>query len=510
MQGDKQEPLLNCGIYGEEADAHDRLTDDEREDRKLWFDSRAIGDVSKGVQTRLLIVVGICSFFIVAEYIGAYISQSIAIFTDVAHLLSDLIGFILSLLSVYLGTRRSTDRHSYGFIRAEMLGALFSVIFIWILTAYIFYIAVEKLISGNYEGFKPFEMLVTALFAMAVNLLMAYCLHGVPGHSHGGQPCHHGHDHSHAHKHEHEHEHDHEHSSSGLGHDLEAPDHHHQSRATEPNFIIPQSKIRRLSLDFAQAPPKPSHEVEHETSPEISTAEPDHEHRPENVPEVREERNESKPLVTGVLTDAQKEKLERRIKKNLSVVNVENSHNIRAAWIHILGDIVQSVGVCIGATVIYFNQDWKFIDPCLSILFSLIALSFSLPVFRDVVNLLLDVTPKSLDLKNFKKEILAVRYLISIHDLHVWEMAYGKPAMTLHVLCSKHQSYVLKKVTLLARQRGIYHSTIQVEVKQDKFKVNCDHNVHFDNDLPPKSRKESRKHNHEHSHEKGANHSHEH
>ena len=82
--------------------------------------------------------------------------------------------------------------------------------------------------------------------------------------------------------------------------------------------------------------------------------------------------------------------------------------------------------------------------------------------------------------------------------------------MTLHVLCSKHQSYVLKKVTLLARQRGIYHSTIQVEVKQDKFKVNCDHNVHFDNDLPPKSRKESRKHNHEHSHEKGANHSHEH
>ena len=61
-----------------------------------------IKDVSEGVKLKLLTVIGVVCVFIVIEAIGAFISNSIAIFTDVVHLFSDLLGFIFSLVSVVL------------------------------------------------------------------------------------------------------------------------------------------------------------------------------------------------------------------------------------------------------------------------------------------------------------------------------------------------------------------------------------------------------------------------
>ena len=460
------------------------LSDDEREAKQLWFDAAQITDVSGGVRGRLIVVVVICSCFIVAEYIGAVFSASIAIFTDVAHLLSDLLGFILSLVSVYLGTLKATDKHSYGFIRAEMLGALFSVLFIWVLTVFIFYQAISKLITGNYDGFTPSVMLITASFAMGVNIIMALCLHGDHGH-HGHSHGHsHGHDHGHAHGHDHDYVHQHSKvrrmsSQPGLKGALANP----------PKQIFDEDKVEEASdsdHDHDHEGHNHAHGGHegkehdhgghggHEGHDHAHDGENGHGHdhdgndnHPENnekqtVPETKESQlnttNElTKPLL---LSPERAQKLEERKRKNLSQVNVEESHNLRAAWIHILGDIVQSIGVCLGAIVIYFNPSWKFIDPLLSISFSIIALSFSIPVFKDVVNLLLDVTPEDFDLKAFKQELKEIKHLKSFHDLHVWQMAYGKPAMTLHIVCESHVSYVLKKATLLSRKNGIYHTTI--------------------------------------------------
>ena len=80
----------------------------------------------------------LCFTFIIIESIGAFISHSIAILTDAVHLFSDLFGFMLSLLAVYLSQKKSTNRKTYGYVRAEIIGALLSVLIIWVMTVYIF------------------------------------------------------------------------------------------------------------------------------------------------------------------------------------------------------------------------------------------------------------------------------------------------------------------------------------------------------------------------------------
>ena len=67
---------------------------------------------------------------------------------------------------------------------------------------------------------------------------------------------------------------------------------------------------------------------------------------------------------------------------------------------------------------------------------------------------------------------------MEVHDLHVWNMTFGKPNMTCHIKCLKKQDYVLKRATIICRKVGIYHSTIQTEISQANYSINCDHNVH--------------------------------
>lgn len=67
----------------------------------------------------------------VAEAVGGWLSGSLALFTDAAHLLSDVFSFVISLIALYIGTKRPSPVYNFGFYRAEILGALFSVFVIW-------------------------------------------------------------------------------------------------------------------------------------------------------------------------------------------------------------------------------------------------------------------------------------------------------------------------------------------------------------------------------------------
>lgn len=150
----------------------------------------------------------ICFFFIILETVGAYLSDSIAIFTDVIHLLSDLLGFVFSLFSVYLATKKAPKEYSYGYVRAEILGALFSVIIIWIMSLWILmesYVRFMRIIRNEPIYLNPTYMLATSILGLIINIIMALSLHG---HGHGH---HHGHDHGHNHDHNHDHSHEHNH-----------------------------------------------------------------------------------------------------------------------------------------------------------------------------------------------------------------------------------------------------------------------------------------------------------
>lgn len=168
-----------------------------RTDSDIWYNHKIIGDVSLGVKSKLLFIVMICCIFIIIESIGAAFSNSIAIFTDVIHLFSDLLGFIFSLISVHLATKKASKEHSYGYIRAEILGALCSVVIIWGMTIWIAtraYTRLMRILRGQPIFLKPSIMVLTATLGLIINLILACTLHS---HDHS----HMGHDHCHEVKH---------------------------------------------------------------------------------------------------------------------------------------------------------------------------------------------------------------------------------------------------------------------------------------------------------------------
>lgn len=411
------------------------------EDENYWYNPEVIKDISEGVRKKLIGVVIICCMFIVAEAIGAYLSDSVAIFTDVAHLFSDLIGFIISLISVNLAKRRASLKHSYGYVRAESVGALFSVVIIWGLTIWIFFKSVHKLVYKEYETLKPYYMLGSALLGLTVNIIMAVFLH-----SHG-----HSHDHGHEHEHSHGQKHDHAHKPKPK-HVHKHDEHDHEHEKESHHIRKKEDKATDLLIHVHS-----EHDEEHA-----------HEHADDHNHD-----DETKPLKKPH-TQTKNSK-----RKNLSLVSAHQSHNIQAAWIHILGDLVQSIGVVIFSIIIFFRNDWKFLDPVISIIFVIIAASFSVPVAKSIITIMLDATPADMDIERFILTLKSIKHVTEIHDLHVWNLTHGKPSMTAHIIVDDRVDHVLKKATIECRKVGIYHSTIQVEKMEDSHKINCEHNLHM-------------------------------
>ena len=81
-----------------------------------------------------------------AEIIGGYMSGSLAIMTDAAHMLSDVAGFLISYFAIYMGNRPASFHMSFGYHRAEVLGALASILLIWGLLVWLIIEACDRFI----------------------------------------------------------------------------------------------------------------------------------------------------------------------------------------------------------------------------------------------------------------------------------------------------------------------------------------------------------------------------
>ena len=161
---------------------------------------------------KLVWVTCLSLLFITLQLIGGYISNSIAIFTDCAHLATDLIGFIMSILALRISMRPPTKKLTFGWHRAEVIATLISVGFLVFATVWLVIEATHRMVSLH--EVKPVPMIVTGVGSVFFNMIMIKILHsgdGPSGHMHiGGGSCNHDHGHSH---HDHEHgPHEHEHS----------------------------------------------------------------------------------------------------------------------------------------------------------------------------------------------------------------------------------------------------------------------------------------------------------
>jgi cobalt-zinc-cadmium efflux system protein len=143
------------------------------------------------------------------------------------------------------------------------------------------------------------------------------------------------------------------------------------------------------------------------------------------------------------------------------------SLNIRAAFLHVAGDIGASVGVVVAGAVIVLTG-WLYIDPLLSLGIAALIAFGAWGIVRETVNLLMEGTPTEVDLGQVTREITGTAKVTGLHDLHVWALSSEETALSVHVVVgecplSDAEHLVRDLEQRLCSRFDIGHTTIQVE-----------------------------------------------
>ncbi|TSL47648.1 Zinc transporter 2 [Bagarius yarrelli] len=303
---------------------------------------------------KLYIASVVCLIFMIGEVIGGYLAHSLAIMTDAAHLLTDFGSMMVSLFSLWISSRPPTKTMNFGWHRSEILGALISIMSIWIVTGVLVYLAVERIVRNDYE-IEGRVMLLTSGCAVIVNIIMAYILH---------------------------------HST---------------------NFHGNGSGYHKIT------------------------------------------ENGMSPVGHG---------------HSHSLLGSHGNTSVRAAFIHVLGDLLQSFGVMMAAIVIYLRPEYKIADPICTFLFSLFVLGTTVTILRDVFRILMEGAPRGIEFNSVKEVLLSLKSIKALHSLHLWALTLGQSLVSVHVAIEEtaDPQSVLKEATeLLQTKFGFFSTTIQVE-----------------------------------------------
>ena len=280
----------------------------------------------------------VTAIFLVAEFVGALYTNSLALLADSGHMLTDVAALSLSFFAMRFASRRATPRKTYGFYRVEILAALLNGVFLVLIALYIFYEAYNRFF--NPPQVKADWMLVVAIVGLFANLVSAWFLFGK----------------------------------------------HHESL------------------------------------------------------------------------------------------------NVRGAFFHVLTDAIGSVGAIV-ASISIIVSGVQLADPLISVLVAILILWSSWVLIRDAVDILLESTPAHINIVSLREQLGRVDGVSSVHDLHVWTLTSGIPAMSCHVVVDEdafNRTELLGRVNDVARERfHIDHTTIQIEERNIPQELVASCNCHF-------------------------------
>ena len=142
--------------------------------------------------------------------------------------------------------------------------------------------------------------------------------------------------------------------------------------------------------------------------------------------------------------------------------------NVRAAMLHVIGDIAASVGVTISGAVILL-AGWYYADPLISVGIAGLIAWGAVRIVMDTVNVLMEGTPHEVDLDRVRSTILGNDGIVSVHDLHVWSLDAEQLALSAHVVVGEHlytadgEHLIRRLEKELCEEFDIGHTTVQVE-----------------------------------------------
>jgi cobalt-zinc-cadmium efflux system protein len=314
----------------------------------------------------LKFAIALTALIFIVEAVGGFMTNSLAVLSDAAHVLADLVSLGLALLAIVLSAYPATDTRTYGWHRSEVFAALINGVTLIAISGLILYEAAGRMVSP--EPVHSVGMLIVASFGLVVNLFVVHRLHG-----HGEQ-------------------------------DL----------------------------------------------------------------------------------------------------------NMRSAFLHVLGDVLLSAGVIVGAVIIYFTG-WYLVDPVLSIIFSLVILRGAALVIYDASHILLEGVPKGLAIQDVVDEIKRAEHVLDVHRIHLWSICSNITALSAHILIDPEYHGERKKIINDINCRivscfHITHSTLQLEKGQCEFtSLVCDIN-HCE--MPKHGGGHGHGHGHGHAHDHEYAHTH--
>jgi cobalt-zinc-cadmium efflux system protein len=141
------------------------------------------------------------------------------------------------------------------------------------------------------------------------------------------------------------------------------------------------------------------------------------------------------------------------------------SLNARGALRHVIADALGSVGAIVAALVIILTG-WRYADPLVSVAIGVLILASSWSLLRDSTNILLEATPRGINAEEVGRRMAGAEGVIEVHDLHIWTITSGFPALSAHVLVGQTENCHARRrdlEKLLSREYGISHTTLQVD-----------------------------------------------
>eukprot|EP00756_Hemistasia_phaeocysticola_P016669 Hpha_TRINITY_DN15494_c2_g19::TRINITY_DN15494_c2_g19_i1::g.177255::m.177255/K14689/SLC30A2, ZNT2; solute carrier family 30 (zinc transporter), member 2 len=380
-----------------------------------------------GVRAQRALRVAVClsSVFMVAEIIGGWLANSIAIMSDAAHLSGDVASFVLALSALKYSKRPPSPSYTYGGSRAGALGAFVSLLTVWFLTAWIVIEALARFAefvrcarlekADDDSSCKPVDsrlMFAIGLGGLAVNITLAVVLwagnagaHVQHMHSHGeGGSCS-GHGHGHAQ------DHGHSHGSRRCSH-----------------------------AHYDPAEDKAATDIRH------------------------------------LLSEGQVEAAPAR-KQGVFTAKAGEDINVKGAMVHAVGDCIQSLGVVLAAATIWIGnmhtvgepnsaRSWfNLADPCISFVFAIVTVWTTKGLLKQLTRVLLEGAEDGRKTEELLKQMQNLPTVQSVHDFHYWNLSLDQAIVSVHVVppCETKAKDALRDVTRLLANNGISHVTIQVD-----------------------------------------------
>nr|XP_046229452.1 zinc transporter 1a [Scatophagus argus] len=392
-------------------------------------------------RVRLLCMLSLTFGFFIVEVVVSRITASLSMLSDSFHMLSDVIALVVALVAVRFAEKtHATNKNTFGWIRAEVMGALVNAVF---LTALCFTIVLEAIerFTEPHEIESPLIVAGVGAAGLLINLLGLCLFHGHAGvghgHSHGG--------HSHGNKNK----------RGKTGKSQKAGN---GSSGEETNNLVGNHNSPGEVRQKNEISCKDNTEVQMNGNTHYEDM--DHDHDSASQLNMR-------GVFLHVLGDALG-----------SVIVVVNAIIFTFVW-KPCGDDEMCVNPCISSHTTVNHTEapsmsamkfagpcWVlYLDPTLCIIMVGILLYTTYPLLKESALILLQTVPKQINMHRLNERLLSLDGVLAIHELHIWQLAGSRIIATAHIKCHDPTSYmeVAKRIKDFFHDEGIHATTIQPE-----------------------------------------------